>query len=53
MAESKNYRDELKVIDGLVLKGERIAIPTAARREMLKRIYVEHMGIGKGKNRVK
>ena len=38
MAESKNYRDKLKVIDGVVSKRERIAIPTAARREMLKRI---------------
>ena len=28
-----NYRDELTVIDGLVLKGERIVIPTAARRK--------------------
>ena len=53
MAESKNCRDELKVIDGLVLKGERIVIPTAARRETLKRIYVEHMGIVKSKNRAK
>ena len=50
MAESKNYRDELKVIDGLVWKEERIVIPSAARREMLKQIPV---GIVKCKNQAK
>ena len=50
---AKKYRDELKVIDEQVLKGERIVIPTAARREMLKRIHVGNMGIVKCKNRTK
>ena len=40
-----NYRDELAVVDGLVLKRERSVIPTAATGEMLKRIHVGHMGI--------
>ena len=45
-----NYRDDLAVVDGLVLIEERIVIPTAARGEMLKRI---HVGIVKCKNRAK
>ena len=49
----RNYRDKLAVVDGLVLKGEKIVIPTAAGGEMLKRIHVGHMGIVKCKNRAK
>ena len=35
-----NYRDELSVMEGLVLKGERIVIPVALRKDMLKRVHI-------------
>ena len=48
-----NYRDELSVMEGLLFKGERIIIPLALRKDMLKRIHVGHMGMVKCKNRAK
>lgn len=48
-----NYRDELSVIKGLVFKGERIVIPAALRKDMLKRIHIGHMGMLKCKKRAK
>ena len=46
-----NYRDELSLMEGLVFKGERIVIPVALRKDMLKQVRVGHMGMVKGKNR--
>ena len=40
-------------MEGLVFKGERIVIPSAARKDMLKRIHTGHLGIVKSKNRAK
>ena len=48
-----NYRDERSVIKGLVFKGERIVIPAALRKDMLKRIHIGHMGMLKCKKREK
>ena len=48
-----NYRDELSVMEGLVFKGERIVIPVALRKDMLKRVNIGHMGMVKCKNRAK
>ena len=48
-----NYRDELSVMEGLVFKGERIVIPVALRKDMLKRVHIGHMGMVKCKNRAK
>ena len=48
-----NYRDELSVMEGLVFKGERIVIPVALRKDILKRVHVGHMGMVKCKNRAK
>ena len=45
-----NYRDELSVMEGLVFKGERIVIPVALRKDMLKRVHIGHMGMVKCKN---
>jgi len=48
-----NYRDELSVMEGLVFKGERIVIPVALRKDMLRRVHLGHMGMVKCKNRAK
>jgi transposase InsO family protein len=48
-----NIRDELSVIDGIILKGDRIVVPLAMRKEMLQRIHHGHMGIEKSKRRAR
>lgn len=48
-----NYRDELSVMEGLVFKEERIVIPVALRKDMLKRVHIGHMAMVKCKNRAK
>ena len=40
-----NYRDELTVQDGILLRGERIIIPASLRREMKDKIHAGHSGI--------
>ena len=44
-------RDELSELNGIILRGERIVIPTSMQTEMLKRIHQGHMGIAKSKRR--
>ena len=39
-----NYRDELSVLDGLVLKGSRIVIPESCRDEILDQLHEGHFG---------
>ena len=40
-----HLRDELTVQDDLIYRGERVVIPSAARRNMLTEIHAAHMGI--------
>ena len=42
-----NYRDELSVENGLLLKSTRILIPESLRKETLEQIHEGHMGIEK------
>ena len=42
-----SYRDELAVIDGIVLKGRHIVIPTSLREQVLNQLHTNHMSIGK------
>ena len=44
-----NYRDELSVLDGLVLKGSCIVIPESCRDEILKTLHEGHFGIDRTK----
>ena len=46
-----DVRDELSELNGIILRGERILIPTSMRKEMLERIHQGHMGIEKSKGR--
>ena len=39
-----NYRDELAIEDGLLIKGERIIIPHALRIEILNQLHAAHQG---------
>ena len=48
-----NYREELTCFEGVILKGQRIVIPEALRREMLKKLHASHMGIVKTKQRAR
>ena len=40
-----SLRDELAVIDGVVLKGQRVIIPTSLREDTLKRLHDAHQGL--------
>ena len=42
-----NYRDELTVVDGLMLKGNCIVVPTKLRSRCLAMLYIAHMGVNK------
>ena len=39
------FRDELTILDGLIMKGNRIVIPSDLRTETLKRLHDAHQGI--------
>ena len=45
------YRDELSVLDGLVLKGTRIIIPNSYRDDVLDKVHEGHFGIERTKLR--
>ena len=40
-----SYRDELSILDGLVLKGTRINIPNACHDEVLEKLHEGHFGV--------
>ena len=46
-----NYRQELTVIDGVILKGERIVVPSNLRKEMKQLLHSGHLGMVKTKGR--
>ena len=48
-----NIRDELSVHKGMILKGLKIVIPTALRKEVLTKIHVGHQGREKCKKRAR
>jgi hypothetical protein len=48
-----NYRDEMSEIEGVIMKGDRIVIPTVLRSEMLAQVHDSHMGIEKCRRRAR
>ena len=42
-----NYRDELTVVDGLMLKVNHIVVPTKLRSSCLAMLHIAHMGVNK------
>lgn len=40
-----DYRDELTVQDGIVLRGERVVIPTSMRKDLKDKVHAGHFGI--------
>ena len=46
-----NYRNELAVYQGILLKGDRIIIPGCMRQEIMTRLHTAHLGIVKTKQR--
>ena len=46
-------RDEIHVIDGIVLMGERIIIPISMRQEMLEKLHESHLGMDKCRARAR
>ena len=40
-----SYRDELTTQDGIILRGDRIVIPTSLRKEVTQKAHARHMGI--------
>ena len=48
-----NYRDELSVLDSLILKGTRIIIPSECRDDVLEKLHEGHFGIDRTKLRAR
>ena len=40
-----SYRDELRVQDEILFRGNRVIVPAAMRSEILKKIHASHIGI--------
>ena len=47
------YRDELSILDGLVLKGTRIIIPKNCREDVLQKVHEGHFGVERTKLRAR
>ena len=53
LREYWNFRDELCIFDGLLMKGDRLITPSSLRREMLDKIHSSHLGVEKCINRAR
>ena len=41
-----NYRDELTIEDGILMKGQKFTIPTSLKQQYIDKIHTGHTGIG-------
>jgi transposase InsO family protein len=48
-----SFREELSISDGLLLKSERLVVPSSLRSEMLARLHGGHLGIEKCQRRAR
>ena len=48
-----SIRDEITEINGILMKGERVIVPSSLRKEMKRRIHEGHLGIEKCKARAR
>jgi hypothetical protein len=48
-----NFREELTLHDGLIMKNKRIVIPNSLRKEMLEKVHYGHAGIEKCRSRAR
>ena len=48
-----NFREELAVVDGIILKADRIVIPLAIQPNILQQLHASHMGMEKTKQRAR
>ena len=48
-----NVKEELSLADGVLLKVDRVVVPSSMRADMLKRIHEDHIGIEKSKARAR
>ena len=48
-----NFRDELSVVDGIILKSSQIVIPITLRSQILDQLHYSHLGIEKTRNMAK
>ena len=48
-----HIKEELSIVDGIILKVDNVLVPSLMRRDMLKRIHEGHMGIEKSKVRAR
>ncbi|XP_046544508.1 uncharacterized protein K02A2.6-like [Haliotis rubra] len=53
VADFWSVRDELSYGEGLILRGDRIVIPSTMRKEMLSKVHTGHMGMEKTKRRAR
>ncbi|KAK3093011.1 hypothetical protein FSP39_010012 [Pinctada imbricata] len=48
-----NFREELSISEGMILKGKRIVVPNSQRKEMLDALHYDHAGIEKCRSRAR
>ena len=53
LKEYWNYRDELAIADGIILKGTRFIVPKSLQGDVLKQLHYAHQGVEKCRLRAK